>query len=69
MGKIPTESYPSDYRIVNGMKMAFKTRTIIAGNQEMILMFTAVRANVPVDEAIFSKPTDEADTPAKMPGK
>lgn len=69
MGKIPTESYPSDYRSVGGMKMAFKTRTIIAGNQEMVLTFTAVRTNVPVDESIFAPPKEQADAPAKMPGK
>jgi len=55
-GKIPTESYLSDYREVEGMKMPWRTRSVIAGGQEVVITYTKVEVNVPVDDSEFAKP-------------
>ncbi|MFM7321720.1 MAG: hypothetical protein ACKO5K_09380 [Armatimonadota bacterium] len=55
-GKIPTESYFTDYREVEGAKMPFRTRSVIAGGQEVVIAYTKVETNVPVDAAEFAKP-------------
>jgi outer membrane lipoprotein-sorting protein len=56
-GKIPTESYPSDYRMVNGVKIPFKTR-LLANNVEIIMQFTDVKINASVDDSAFAKPKE-----------
>ena len=58
-GKIPTETYLSDYRLVDGMQIPFKTRSIVSGIQEVIITYTDVKNNVAVDESIFKKPKAE----------
>lgn len=63
-GKIPTETYVSDYRTVDGMKIPFRTRSIVAGVQEVIVTFDKVENNVPVDDAEFAKPKE---APAAKP--
>lgn len=55
-GKVPTESYLSDYRTVDGVKMPFKTRSVVAGVQEVIVTYDKVENNIPVDDAEFAKP-------------
>lgn len=55
-GKIPTESYFTDYRDVEGAKMPWRTRSVIAGGQEVVITYTKVETNVPVDAADFAKP-------------
>jgi hypothetical protein len=55
-GKIPTETYLSDYRLLDGMQIPFKTRSIVSGIQEVIITYTDVKNNVPVDETLFNKP-------------
>ncbi|MFM7186203.1 MAG: hypothetical protein ACKO14_00145 [Armatimonadota bacterium] len=58
-GKIPTETYLSDYRLIDGMQIPFKTRSIVSGIQEVIITYTDVKNNVPVDDSIFRKPKAE----------
>ncbi len=58
-GKIPTETYLSDYRLIDGMQIPFKTRSIVSGIQEVIITYTDVKNNVAVDESIFKKPKAE----------
>lgn len=58
-GKIPTETYLSDYRLVDGMQIPFKTRSIVSGIQEVIITYTDVKNNVAVDDSIFKKPKAE----------
>ena len=56
-GKIPVESYPSDYRTVGGVKIPFKTR-LLANNVEIIMQFTDVKINVPLEDSGFAKPKE-----------
>ncbi|MEY3602616.1 MAG: hypothetical protein RL169_1860 [Armatimonadota bacterium] len=58
-GKIPTETYLSDYRLIDGMQIPFKTRSIVSGIQEVIITYTDVKNNVAVDNSIFKKPKAE----------
>jgi len=55
VGRVPTQIDYSDYRTVNGVKMAYKwTYGWISGREEYTL--TAIQPNVPVDDAKFGKP-------------
>jgi hypothetical protein len=38
------------------MQIPFKTRSIVSGIQEVIITYTDVKNNVPVDETLFNKP-------------
>ena len=58
-GKIPTQSYFEDYRVVDGVKVAFIGRTSL-GTTSLITTLTEVRHNVPVDAAKFEKPVAAA---------
>ena len=62
-GSIPMELYFSDYRPVEGVKMPFVTRQRVGGIAEILLTITDVQQNVPVDDALFVKPSSPA--PAK----
>lgn len=64
-GKVPAESYMSDYRSVDGVKMPYKTRSIVAGVQEIVITYDKVENNVPVDDSEFTKPAAKATTPGK----
>jgi hypothetical protein len=55
-GKVPSESYLSDYRSVDGVQMPFKTRSVVAGVQEIVITYDKVENNVPIDDAEFAKP-------------
>jgi hypothetical protein len=56
-GKIPVESYLSDYRTVNGIKMPFKTRQLV-GQAEIVIQLTEVKINAAPDESVFVKPKE-----------
>jgi zinc protease len=64
-GKIPGETYTSDYRVVDGVKMPFKIRQVIAGQQEILITLTEVKNNLPLDDKLFVKPAEEPTKPAK----
>jgi outer membrane lipoprotein-sorting protein len=67
-GKIPTESYLSDYRTVDGLKTPFKLRQVVGGGvAEVVMTFTSVKNNVPVDDAVFAKPEETVAAPAAAP--
>lgn len=55
-GKTPIETYLSDYRLIDGTYIPFKTRSVVFGIQEVLVTFRAVKNNVPVDETIFFAP-------------
>jgi zinc protease len=55
-GTFPTESYASDYRVVEGVKMPFVNRQRVGGIAEVLLTATEIKTNVPIDDAIFAKP-------------
>lgn len=54
-GKIPVESYSSDYRSVGGVKIPFKLRQVFNQN-ELVMTISKVDANTPVDDAEFAPP-------------
>lgn len=64
-GKVPSETYFTDYRNIEGVKMPFKTRTV-AGPAEQVMTITEVKNNVPVDDKIFAKPASEPAGKTKM---
>lgn len=66
-GSIPTQSFISDYRLVNGLRVPFKTRQVV-GATEVNVNLDSVQVNAPVDNKIFMKPVAPApkpDVPAK----
>lgn len=58
MGDVPIESFISDYREVDGIKLAFKTRQVVMGMQEMIFTLDSVKHNVDLPEDRFALPED-----------
>jgi hypothetical protein len=46
------DSYPSDYKEVNGLVVPMKTTTSAQG-MDMILTFDKVEVNVPMEDSIF----------------
>jgi hypothetical protein len=56
MGNFETESYLSDYREVDGVKIPFLARTKVGEVLEMVMKTTEVKNNVEVDDARFAKP-------------
>ncbi len=63
-GKQPTETYASDYRLVDGVKTAFKMRQRIPGT-EMLIQLTKVQNNLPLSDSEFDRPQEEPNKPAK----
>ncbi|MEO6588126.1 MAG: hypothetical protein ABIP06_02250 [Pyrinomonadaceae bacterium] len=54
-GKMATKVFYEDYRDIDGIKMAFKTRSILP-QFEIISTFTEIKNGVEVDDKMFSKP-------------
>jgi hypothetical protein len=54
-GKISGKTFFEDYREVDGVKIAFKSRSILP-QYEAIVIFTEVKNNVVVEDAKFAKP-------------
>jgi len=52
---VPLETYYDDYRQVDGIKSAFSLRQV-RPDSVLILRYTQVRQNVPLDDAEFAKP-------------
>jgi len=46
------ETYPSDYKEINGMIMPMKTTTSVSG-MEMVINFTNVEVDIPMEDSIF----------------
>jgi hypothetical protein len=67
-GTFPTESYLSDYRSVEGLKMPFKLRQVVGGIAEIVTTFSEARVNVPVEEAKFARPPATTTTPPDTTG-
>ncbi len=58
-GKFPVETFYSDYRPVDGVKVPFKVRAVIAGNQELVSTVTEYKNNVTIDDKQFAKPAKQ----------
>jgi hypothetical protein len=59
VGTAPTESYLSDYRVVDGVKMPFVLRArqrLPKGIAEFRLTVTRIQTNVPIDDNLFARP-------------
>ena len=54
LGEVESVSEPSDYRDVNGVKVAF-TMYQSAGGQNITMKFAKIENNVPVDDSVFVK--------------
>ena len=46
------ETYPSDYKEINGLIMPMKTTTSVSG-MEMVINFTNVEVDIPMEDSIF----------------
>lgn len=62
-GSIPTESYPSNWKAVDGVKQPYTMRQVIAGSNEIITTSTSIKNNTAIPDSIFAKPA--ATTPPK----
>lgn len=49
---VTIDTYPSDYREINGLIMPMKTTTSVSG-MEMVINFTNVEVDIPMDDSIF----------------
>ena len=56
-GDVSVEEIYSDYRDVNGLKVAFKTELRRAGAPAVNRTVRTFEFNVPADSALFSKPS------------
>ena len=54
-GKMATKAFYEDYREVDGIKMAFKTRSVLP-QFEIITTYTEVKNGAAIDDKMFSKP-------------
>jgi hypothetical protein len=58
MGSVKVETYPSDYREVDGVLIAHTSRQVIMGLQQMVIKSESVEHNVTLPEGIFDLPAD-----------
>jgi hypothetical protein len=58
VGSIRMETYPSDYREVDGILYAHSSRQVIMGIQQMVIKSETVEHNVALPEGIFDLPAD-----------
>lgn len=49
---VKVETYPTDYREINGVLMPMKSTSSVSG-MEMVLSFTNVEVDIPMDDSIF----------------
>jgi hypothetical protein len=54
-GKMEAKTFYEDYREIDGVKMPFKTRTVLP-QYEITNTFVEVKHGVTIDEAKFAKP-------------
>jgi hypothetical protein len=54
MGEFEQTNEPSDYRVIDGVKVAFKLKNS-TDNQSLTIILTKVEHNVPIDDAMFTK--------------
>ena len=67
-GAIPSESYLSDYRVVDGIKEPFSVRQVATGIGEATITTTKIQNNAAIDDSIFAKPADTT-APAPKPAQ
>ena len=52
--EVKAESYPSDFKPVNGVMMAYSTRTLQDGAEFMKLVITKITVNTNLEDSLFS---------------
>jgi hypothetical protein len=57
MGAIPLEAYPSDYREVDGVRLAHRIRVIVMG-QERVMTTNSIEHNVQLETDRFEPPAE-----------
>jgi zinc protease len=57
-GKMPSENYSEDYRVVDGVKVPHRVR-IVNPAVAITISLSEIKANVAVDDAKFNKPTGQ----------
>jgi outer membrane lipoprotein-sorting protein len=62
---IEIESYPSDYKKIDGVLFAHSTDAKAGGRSIMQMRFEKIEINVPVDDGIFKMPATEKPAPEK----
>lgn len=63
-GKQATVTFAGDYRLVDGVKTAFKMRQRIP-ETEMLIQLTTVQNNIPLADSEFMRPAEEPTKPHK----
>jgi len=58
VGVIPLESYPSDYRKVDGILLQHRIRQVVAGMQELLTVVESIEHNVEMPKDRFKLPED-----------
>lgn len=54
-GRLPSENYLEDYRVVDGVKVAHTARQVTPA-YELTIKYTEIKHNVPIEDAKFNKP-------------
>jgi outer membrane lipoprotein-sorting protein len=52
--EVKVESYPSDYKQVNGVTLAHSIRTVQDGTEYMKLTFTSIKFNTNLEDSLFT---------------
>lgn len=58
MGTISVESFPSDYRDVDGILVAFTAKQVLMGMQELLIVTESLEWDVEIPEGLFDIPED-----------
>ena len=64
-GSIPTESYFSDWRLVDGIKQPFTIKQVLGGAAELILTTSSVKNNIDIPDSVFTPPLAAPAKPKK----
>lgn len=58
MGNVSMDSYPSDYREVDGVLVPFNAKQVLMGVQEMVITTESLEWDVEIPQGIFDLPED-----------
>lgn len=61
MGRMAIESYPSDYKTVDGVVIAHKIRQVLGGMQEMLVVIDSIEHNAEIPPSRFEAPQEIRD--------
>ncbi len=58
MGEISVEAFVDEYRLQDGVQVAFRSRQVLMGMQEMIFTVESMEHNVAIPDSIFALPAE-----------